>query len=107
MPLLAWIGNLIFTFALTNIKVLSKIFSINFVIFAAFVTAAIVALSTFIQNVTTAIDAIVLDAIPIVPYFIPSNFILCISAYISVEFACVTYAITSRWLANKAYIFKA
>lgn len=107
MPILAWIGNLIFTFALSNIRVLSKVMTVNFAIFAALVAASIIALTTFLQNVTTTLNEIVVTNIPIVPYFIPSNFLTCISAYIAIEFACITYAITTNWLANKAFIFKA
>jgi len=107
MPILAWIGNLIFTFALSNIKVVSRVMTVNFAIFAAFVAAAIIALTTFLQEVSTTLDEVVVSNIPIVPYFIPSNFLTCISAYIGVELACVTYSITTNWIANKAFIFKA
>lgn len=107
MPILAWIGNLIFTFALSNIKVVSRVMTVNFAIFAAFVAAAIVALTTFLQDVSTTINEVVVSNIPIVPYFIPSNFLTCISAYIGVELACITYSIATNWIANKAFIFKA
>ena len=107
MPILAWIGNLIFTFALSNIKVISKIMTINFAIFAAMVAAAIYALTELITTATATLSDLVVENIPIVPYFIPSNFYTCLSAYITVQFACLTYAITMNWLANKAYIFKA
>lgn len=59
MPILAWIGNLIFTFALSNIRVLSKVMTVNFAIFAALVAASIIALTTFLQNVTTTLNEIV------------------------------------------------
>lgn len=107
MPILAWIGNLIFTFALSNIRVISKVMTVNFAIFAALVAATIVALTTFLQTVTTSLNDIIVTNIPIVPYFIPSNFLTCIATYIGIEFACITYSITTNWLANKAYIFKA
>ena len=107
MPILAWIGNLIFTFALSNVKVISRVMTVNFAIFAAVVAAAIIALTTFLQEVSTTVGDIVVTNVPIVPYFIPSNFVTCITAYVGVEFACITYAIATNWIANKAYIFKA
>lgn len=107
MPILAWIGNLIFTFALSNIKVISRVMTVNFAIFAAFVAAAIIALAVFLQDITESLSSIIVTSVPVVPYFIPSNFLTCISAYVGVEFACVTYSITTNWIANKAYIFKA
>lgn len=107
MPIFAWIGNLIFTFALSNIRVLSKVMTVNFAIFAGLVAASIIALRDLLQLATTTLNEIVVTNIPIVPYFIPSNFLTCISAYIGIEFACITYAITTNWLSNKAFIFKA
>lgn len=81
--------------------------TINFAIFAAFVAAAIIALTTFLQDVSATLDEIIVTSVPIIPYFIPSNFLTCITAYVGVELACVTYSITTNWIANKAFIFKA
>lgn len=109
MPIIAWIGNLLFTWALGSLNLFAKQTVINVAIAAAATAAFGVALSLLIQELTDAVQPLIAQAsnIPALPYFLPSNIPECIAAYVSVSIAGTLYAMTTRWIENRAAIFKA
>lgn len=109
MPIIAWIGNILFTIALGSMNLFAKTTVINVAIAAAATAAFGVALSVLLQTLADAVQPLITAAtnIPAVPYFLPGNIPECIAAYVSLSVAGSVFNITTRWIESRAMIFKA
>jgi hypothetical protein len=103
------IAVFIFEVVMGFAKFFTRFLTVNVAIFALFSVSIGVALMSFVSYVGSQVDIVIsqLGSFNFVAMYLPSNLMICLTLYTGVVMAGTIFNMTSNWLENKAYIFKA
>lgn len=103
------LGTWAFSFALTLITTFARIATWNVALSALSVAATGVAITAFITLVQNQIQPVLaqLTGVPIMPYYLPNNITLCLSAYITVKIAGTVFNRAMSFIERREMTFKA
>ena len=110
MPaLLYWLGTFLTTVIIKYFSIFARTTAWNILLATGMVVLVGVAISTllsvganYVANVLSS-----MPVFPVVPYFLPSNLNLCLTAYFTVQVAGTVFNRTISFIENKTYILKA
>ena len=108
MPFIGWIGGIISSVAFAFIDFILRRGAINITLIAVIVTLLAAAVNTLLNVFSTAVVD-VLAAMPefgFVPYFMPTNIVGCLTAYLTVKLAGTVYIMSVRFIETKSLMLK-